>query len=143
MLAAFALGAEGVQIGSRFVASNESSAHPDFKQKILEAGDGDTMVTMKGVVRLVKNLIQWQSFYMNFIETINIRKCKNERKITNMYLFIEKAGEDKMKNRKQRYGEKRKAEQTRWQDNPGEFSGIFFVEVSEIYSEYGKSAHLY
>lgn len=57
MLAAMALGAEGVQIGSRFVASNESSAHPSFKQKVVEAGDGDTMLVMKKLVavRLLRN----------------------------------------------------------------------------------------
>jgi enoyl-[acyl-carrier protein] reductase II len=60
MLAAMVLGAEGVQIGSRFVASVESSAHPSFKQKILESKDGDTFLTLKRVipVRLLKN-----SFY--------------------------------------------------------------------------------
>jgi enoyl-[acyl-carrier protein] reductase II len=57
MLAAFALGAEGVQIGSRFVASAESSAHPAFKKKITEIGDGDTMLSLKQLVpvRLIKN----------------------------------------------------------------------------------------
>lgn len=57
MLAAMALGAEGVQIGSRFVASTESSAHPSFKQKVVEAGDGDTMLVMKKLVavRLLRN----------------------------------------------------------------------------------------
>lgn len=57
MLAAIALGADGVQIGSRFVASNESSAHPLFKRKILEASDGDTKLSMKRLqpVRLLKN----------------------------------------------------------------------------------------
>lgn len=57
MLAAFALGAEGVQIGTRFVASEESSAHPAFKQRIIEAKDGDTALLMKKVVpvRLLKN----------------------------------------------------------------------------------------
>jgi enoyl-[acyl-carrier protein] reductase II len=56
MAAAFALGAEGVQIGSRFVASLESSAHPAFKQKVLEAKDGDTGLILKKVipVRLIK-----------------------------------------------------------------------------------------
>lgn len=56
MLAAFALGADGVQIGSRFVASLESSAHPAFKQKVLEARDGDTGLVLKKVipVRLIK-----------------------------------------------------------------------------------------
>jgi enoyl-[acyl-carrier protein] reductase II len=57
MLAAFALGAEGVQIGTRFVVAEESSAHPSFKKKIIEAGDGDTALMMKKVVpvRLLKN----------------------------------------------------------------------------------------
>lgn len=57
MLAAFALGADGVQVGSRFAASEESSAHPAFKQKIVEAGDGSTALTMKQLVpvRLLKN----------------------------------------------------------------------------------------
>ncbi|MCX6243205.1 MAG: nitronate monooxygenase [Bacteroidetes bacterium] len=57
MLAAFVLGAEGVQIGTRFVVSEESSAHPEFKRKIIESGDGDTFLAMKKVVpvRLLKN----------------------------------------------------------------------------------------
>lgn len=61
MLAAFALGAEGVQIGSRFVTSVESSAHINFKNKIIEAKDGDTILAMKKVVpvRLIKNKF-WQ-----------------------------------------------------------------------------------
>jgi enoyl-[acyl-carrier protein] reductase II len=56
MAAAFALGAEGVQVGSRFVASQESSAHPVFKQKVLEAKDGDTALVLKKVipVRLIR-----------------------------------------------------------------------------------------
>jgi enoyl-[acyl-carrier protein] reductase II len=57
MLAALALGAEGVQIGSRFVASEESSAHPEFKKKIVEAGDGGTFLALKQIVpvRLLRN----------------------------------------------------------------------------------------
>ncbi len=57
MLAAMALGADGVQIGSRFVASIESSAHQNFKNKIVEVKDGDTQLTLKRVVpvRLIKN----------------------------------------------------------------------------------------
>ncbi len=57
MLAAMALGAEGVQIGSRFVTSIESSAHPEFKQKVVDADDGDTMLSLKSLiaVRLLKN----------------------------------------------------------------------------------------
>jgi len=50
MLAAMALGAEGVQIGSRFAASTESSAHPVFKQKILEAAEGDTKLSLRKLI---------------------------------------------------------------------------------------------
>jgi len=57
MLAAMALGAEGVQMGSRFVLSNESSGHPNFKQAILQATDGSTELSLKQLtpVRLLKN----------------------------------------------------------------------------------------
>jgi enoyl-[acyl-carrier protein] reductase II len=57
MLAAFALGADGVQIGSRFAASAESSAHNNFKQQIIEAKDGSTKLSLKQLVavRLIKN----------------------------------------------------------------------------------------
>lgn len=57
MLAAFALGAEAVQIGSRFAASIESSAHKDYKQKVVDSMEGDTVLTLKQLapVRLIKN----------------------------------------------------------------------------------------
>lgn len=57
MLAAMALGAEGVQIGSRFVASLESSAHQSFKDAVVEAKDGATQLALKQLtpVRLIKN----------------------------------------------------------------------------------------
>lgn len=57
MLAAFALGAEGVQVGSRFAISEESSAHPNFKQKVVDSGEGSTVLTLKEItpVRLIKN----------------------------------------------------------------------------------------
>jgi enoyl-[acyl-carrier protein] reductase II len=57
MLAAMVLGADGVQIGSRFAATEESSAHQNFKNTILEVKDGDTQLTLKELapVRLVKN----------------------------------------------------------------------------------------
>ena len=57
MLAAMVLGASGVQIGSRFVASNEASSHISFKQAVLNAGEGDTMLSLKQLtpVRLLKN----------------------------------------------------------------------------------------
>lgn len=57
MLAARALGADAVQIGSRFVASEESSAHPSFKQTVVDAQEGSTVLTLKEItpVRLIKN----------------------------------------------------------------------------------------
>lgn len=57
MLAVMILGADGVQMGSRFAASTESSAHNDFKQTILETNEGDTQLTLKELapVRLIKN----------------------------------------------------------------------------------------
>lgn len=57
MLAAMNLGADGVQIGSRFVASIESSAHQNFKNVVVDSNEGDTDLTLKNVtpVRLVKN----------------------------------------------------------------------------------------
>ena len=57
MLACMALGADGVQIGSRFAISEESSAHPDFKKLVTEIGEGGTKLSLKKLapVRLVKN----------------------------------------------------------------------------------------
>jgi enoyl-[acyl-carrier protein] reductase II len=57
MAAAFALGAEGVQVGSRFVATPEASSHEHFKHAILAAKEGDTMLALKKLtpVRLLKN----------------------------------------------------------------------------------------
>jgi enoyl-[acyl-carrier protein] reductase II len=57
MLAAMALGADGVQIGSAFAVAEESSAHPNFKNRIVAAGEGDTKLRMKKLVpvRLLKN----------------------------------------------------------------------------------------
>lgn len=57
MLAAMTLGADGVQMGSRFVASVESSAHDAFKQTVINAQEGDTVLTLKELapVRLLKN----------------------------------------------------------------------------------------
>lgn len=57
MIAAMALGAEAVQIGSRFVASKEASAHINFKNEIIKATEGDTQLTLKELtpVRLLKN----------------------------------------------------------------------------------------
>tara|TARA_B100000674_G_scaffold19072_1_gene13496 strand:+ start:5354 stop:6298 length:945 start_codon:yes stop_codon:yes gene_type:complete len=57
MLAAMSLGADGVQIGSRFVASVESSAHINFKSEVVKAKEGDTMLSLKQLtaVRLLNN----------------------------------------------------------------------------------------
>jgi enoyl-[acyl-carrier protein] reductase II len=57
MMAAMILGAEGVQIGSRFVCTPEASSHPAFKEKIIEAGEGSTELVLKKLtpVRLLKN----------------------------------------------------------------------------------------
>ena len=57
MLAALALGADGVQMGTRFALSNESSGHPNFKKAVLESGEGDTTLTLKKLtpVRMLHN----------------------------------------------------------------------------------------
>jgi enoyl-[acyl-carrier protein] reductase II len=64
MYAAMALGADGVQIGSRFVASEESSAHINFKNRVISCADGDTALVLKQLspVRIIKN---------NFFEKVN------------------------------------------------------------------------
>src|SRR5205085_8568221 len=73
MLAAMVLGAEGVQIGTRFVASEEASSHMSFKQAIIDSGEGDTVVTLKKLtpVRLLKN-----KFFQQVQEAEN--RCANE-----------------------------------------------------------------
>ena len=57
MLAAMNLGADGVQIGSRFVTSEESSAHQNFKEEVVSSGEGATLLTLKELtpVRLIRN----------------------------------------------------------------------------------------
>ncbi len=67
MLAAMVLGADGVQMGSRFAASIEASSHNNFKHEIVKAKDGSTMLTLKEVtpVRLIKN-----KFYNQIQEAI-------------------------------------------------------------------------
>ena len=69
MLAAMVLGADGVQIGSRFAISEESSAHPDFKKLVTEIGEGSTKLALKKLapVRLVKN---------HFFEQVNSAEQK-------------------------------------------------------------------
>jgi enoyl-[acyl-carrier protein] reductase II len=57
MAAAFALGASGVQVGSRFVASHEASSHANFKQAVIQSQEGDTRLSLKALtpVRLLRN----------------------------------------------------------------------------------------
>lgn len=73
MLAAMVLGADGVQIGSRFVCSNEASSHIKFKEAVVNSKEGDTMLSMKKLVpvRLLKN---------NFSETIKDAEAKGATK---------------------------------------------------------------
>lgn len=75
MLAAIALGADGVQIGSRFIASPESSAHDNFKQYILNSKEGDTQLVLKEItpVRLLKN-----DFYNSVIQAYQNGASKEE-----------------------------------------------------------------
>lgn len=75
MLAAMALGADGVQIGSRFVASSESSAHLNFKNEVVKAKDGDTHLTLKELtpVRLIKN-----EFYEQVMNLYQSKASKDE-----------------------------------------------------------------
>lgn len=77
MLAAMVLGADGVQMGSRFAASTESSAHDDFKKTILETQEGETLVTLKELapVRLIKNKFFYdvQEAYANCASTEDLK----------------------------------------------------------------------
>lgn len=65
MLAAMILGAEGVQVGSRYVASEEASSHLNFKEAVINSNEGDTVLTLKQLapVRLIKN-----DFYKQVLE---------------------------------------------------------------------------
>ena len=78
MLAAMVLGADAVQIGSRFVVSQESSAHIRFKNKIIELNDGDTALTLKELtpVRLIKNkfYLQIEDAYANDANTDDLKQ---------------------------------------------------------------------
>ena len=77
MAAAFALGAEGVQIGSRFVVTPESSAHINFKNAIVDANEGATELTLKELtpVRLMKN-----KFYLQIQDAYSNNATNNELK---------------------------------------------------------------
>ncbi len=79
MLAAMILGADGVQMGSRFAASIESSAHDNFKKTIVETREGDTQLTLKELapVRLIKN-----KFYNDVQELYT--KCPSKEDLENL-----------------------------------------------------------
>jgi enoyl-[acyl-carrier protein] reductase II len=68
MLAAMILGADGVQVGSRFVCTPEASSHIAFKEAIIKAQEGDTLLSMKKLmpVRLLKNYFSDQVSWLNY-----------------------------------------------------------------------------
>ncbi len=78
MLAAMVLGADGVQIGSRFAASEESSGHINFKKTIVDAKEGDTHLTLKELapVRLIKNAFykEVENAYINKASVEDLKK---------------------------------------------------------------------
>ena len=78
MLAAFSLGADGIQMGSRFVASKECSAHINFKNRIVDADDAETELTLKELtaVRLMKNdfFYQIKDAYSKNASVIELKK---------------------------------------------------------------------
>lgn len=79
MLAAMILGADGVQVGSRFAASIESSSHNNFKQKIVDIKEGDTQLTLKELapVRLIKN-----KFYQDIQDLY--KKCPSKEELVQL-----------------------------------------------------------
>lgn len=79
MVAAMALGADAVQIGSRFVCSNESSAHENFKKSVMNSKEGDTVLTLKELtpVRLIKN-----EFYKKVNEAYE--KCASKEELISL-----------------------------------------------------------
>lgn len=79
MLAAMVLGADGVQVGSRFAASVESSAHENFKKTIINIKEGDTQLTLKELapVRLIKN-----KFYQDVQELYE--KCPTKEELVQL-----------------------------------------------------------
>ncbi|MFN4123137.1 MAG: NAD(P)H-dependent flavin oxidoreductase [Flavobacteriales bacterium] len=79
MAAAFALGADAVQIGSRFVATPESSAHQQFKNKVLQTSEGETILSLKQLtpVRLIKN-----GFYQQVAEAE--QRCASKEELAQL-----------------------------------------------------------
>ena len=77
MLAAMNLGADGVQVGSRFICTEESSAHINFKNSIIEAKEGDTILTLKEItpVRLIKNEF-YERVFNKYQEGASIEELK-------------------------------------------------------------------
>ena len=84
MLAAMTLGADGVQLGSRFVASIESSSHENFKQSIIDSQEGDTQLTLKELapVRLIKNKFynDLQELYSNNPTVDDLKELLGKRR---------------------------------------------------------------
>jgi enoyl-[acyl-carrier protein] reductase II len=78
ILGALALGADGVQMGSRFAASEESSAHINYKKSILQAGEGDTALTLKALtpVRLIKNKF-YEEVKAAEVKGVSVEELKN------------------------------------------------------------------
>jgi enoyl-[acyl-carrier protein] reductase II len=76
MLASMCLGADGVQVGSRFAASIESSAHSNFKDKVVDTKEGDTMLTLKEIapVRMIKNKFYYE--LASFTKEHNVEELK-------------------------------------------------------------------
>ena len=77
MLAAMVLGADGVQVGSRFVASEEASSHPAFKDEVVKAQEGDTQLTLKELapVRLIKNKF-YQDIQQAYADCASVEELK-------------------------------------------------------------------
>ena len=84
MLAAMTLGADGVQLGSRFAASIESSSHENFKQSIIDSQEGDTQLTLKELapVRLIKNKFynDLQDLYSNNPTVEDLKELLGKRR---------------------------------------------------------------
>jgi enoyl-[acyl-carrier protein] reductase II len=78
MLAAMVLGADGVQIGSRFVASDEASSHINFKNAVVNSREGDTMLTLKELapVRMMKNPF-YQQILQAYSRHASVEELKN------------------------------------------------------------------
>lgn len=79
MLAAEVLGADGVQVGTRFASSEESSAHDQFKKRITNSEEGDTVLTLKQLtpVRMIKN-----QFYQKVLEAE--QRCATREELTEL-----------------------------------------------------------